>query len=140
MIPGAIAIVSNIIAAYAVQKFKRKSPIMLIIMAFPIAGAAALYALPRTAENQKSLLAVYFIFQIYQPITPIIMSWTFANTAGHTKKTSTTGALYVGLCVGNIVGPQLYFDSEKPYYRTVSFNKAKADIRVLPQILLSFVS
>jgi hypothetical protein len=33
---------------------------------------------------------------------------SFANTAGHTKKTTTTGMLYMGLTVGNIVGPQLY--------------------------------
>jgi predicted MFS family arabinose efflux permease len=120
MIPGAIAIVANIIAAFAVQTSKRKSPILLIILVFPVAAAAALYALPRGPEWTQRLLAVYFILQIFQPITPIIFSWAIANTAGHTKKTATTGALYIGLCVGNIVGPQLYMPSERPYYRTVS--------------------
>lgn len=43
---------------------------------------------------------------------------SFANTAGHTKKTTTTGMLYIGLCVGNIVGPQLYLTNERPYYKT----------------------
>lgn len=43
---------------------------------------------------------------------------SFANTAGHTKKTTTTGMLYIGLCTGNIVGPQLYKQSERPYYST----------------------
>ena len=43
---------------------------------------------------------------------------SFANTAGHTKKTVTTAFLYIGLTVGNIVGPQLYKESEAPYYRT----------------------
>jgi predicted MFS family arabinose efflux permease len=120
MIPGAIGIVANIIAAYAVQNTKRKSPIILGILVFPIAGAAGLYAIPREARYNNALLAVYFILQIFQPITPVIFSWTFANTAGHTKKTTTTGALYIGLCLGNIVGPQLYLPAERPYYPTVS--------------------
>ena len=29
-----------------------------------------------------------------------------------------TGLLYVGLCVGNIVGPQLYKKKQAPYYHT----------------------
>ena len=47
-----------------------------------------------------------------------MFSWTFANTAGHTKKTTMTGMLYIGLCAGNIVGPQVYLKSEAPYYKT----------------------
>lgn len=105
-------------AAYFVQHTKRKSPILLGIICFPVAAAAALYALPRGDEYRRQLLAVYFILQIFQPLTPIIFSWAFANTAGHTKKTTTTGILYVGLCVGNIVGPQLYLSNEAPYYKT----------------------
>lgn len=73
-----------------------------------MAAAAALYTLPR-ADNNQELLAVYFILQIFQPLTlaqlslflsvstdsliinrPIVFSWAFANTAGHTKKTTTT--------------------------------------------------
>ena len=109
MIPGAIGIVSNLITAYVVQKTKRKSPVLFVASLFPLAAAVALYELPHTgtAENNRKLLAVYFILQVYQCITPIIFTWAFANTAGHTKKTTTTGVLYIGLTVGNIVGPQV---------------------------------
>jgi hypothetical protein len=139
MIPGAIGIVSNILwagvfvcsrgpadwssSALLVQYTKRKSPVLLGVTVFPLAAAAALYALPRGPQYKSELLAVYFILQVFQCITAIIFSWTwvipaqsdsatnwlsFANTAGHTKKTTTTGMLYMGLTVGNIVGPQLY--------------------------------
>lgn len=76
MIPGAIGIVSNIIAAYLVTITKRKMPVLLGVTIFPLAGAAALYALPRGTEWNRKLLAVYFILQIFQPITPIVFSWT----------------------------------------------------------------
>ncbi|RSH80114.1 hypothetical protein EHS25_007316 [Saitozyma podzolica] len=115
MIPGAIGIVSNILSALLVQYTKRKSPVLLGVTVFPLAAAAALYALPRGPQYKSELLAVYFILQVFQCITAIIFSWTFANTAGHTKKTTTTGMLYMGLTVGNIVGPQLY--KQAPYYR-----------------------
>lgn len=85
---------------------------------FPLAGAASLYALPRGPEHKSELLAVYFILQVFQCITPIIFSWAFANTAGHTKKTTTTGILYIGLTVGNIGGPFVYYSNEAPYYHT----------------------
>jgi len=118
MIPGAIGIVANIITAYLVTITSRKSPVLIGVCVFPVAAAAAMYAMPRGVEYRQSLLAVYFILQVYQSITPVVFSWAFANTAGHTKKTATTGCLYIGLCVGNIVGPQLYLEAEKPYYHT----------------------
>lgn len=85
---------------------------------FPLAGAAALHALPRGPEYKSKLLAVYFILQVFQCITPIVFSWAFANTAGHTKKTTTTGILYIGLTVGNIAGPFVYYADEAPYYKS----------------------
>jgi hypothetical protein len=41
---------------------------------FPVAAAAALYTLPREGNNQE-LMAVYFILQCFQPLTPILFSW-----------------------------------------------------------------
>ncbi|WWC88220.1 uncharacterized protein L201_003125 [Kwoniella dendrophila CBS 6074] len=118
MIPGAIGIASNILSALAVVYLKRKLPVLLVASAFPLAAAAALYTLPRGTQHKSQLLGVYFILQVYQCISPLIFSWQFANTAGHTKKTTTTGMMFIGLSVGNIVGPQLYKSKEAPYYHT----------------------
>jgi hypothetical protein len=105
-------------SATAVVYSKRKTPVLLVALLFPLAGAASLYALPRGPEHKSELLAVYFILQVFQCITPLIFSWAFANTAGHTKKTTTTGILYIGLTVGNIGGPFVYYSNEAPYYHT----------------------
>ncbi len=75
MIPGAITIVSNLITAVCMQQFKMKSPVAFVASLFPLAGAAALYALPRGAEYRSQLLAVYFILQVYGCITSVIFSW-----------------------------------------------------------------
>jgi hypothetical protein len=53
--------------------------VLLVILIFPIAAAATLYAMPRDPDDfelNRQLLAVYFILQIFQPITPILFSWT----------------------------------------------------------------
>ncbi|KAL7420650.1 hypothetical protein Q5752_004601 [Cryptotrichosporon argae] len=118
MIPGAVAITSNIVTALVITKTKYKSPVLFVASLFPLAAAAALYKMPRGVAYKNELLAVYFVLQVYQCITPIIFTWSFSNTAGHTKKTTLTGMLYVGLCVGNIAAPQLYKTAESPYYHT----------------------
>ena len=118
MIPGAIGIVTLMITAFVITKTKLKSPVLFVVSLFPLAAAIALDLLPRGAAHKHKLLTVYFILQVFQCITPILFTWIFANTAGHTKKTTMTGLIYVGLCTGNIVGPQLYKAAEKPYYHT----------------------
>lgn len=62
-------------AAFFAQKYKRKSFVLLGVLVFPVAAAAALYTLPRDTGNNQELLAVYFILQIFQPLTPIVFSW-----------------------------------------------------------------
>ena len=62
-------------AAYAAQRFKVKGPVILGILIFPVAAAAALYAMPRGQQYTNQLLAIYFILQIFQPLTPLIFSW-----------------------------------------------------------------
>lgn len=41
-----------------------------------------------------------------------------SNVAGYTKKQTTGAFLFVGYCVGNIIGPQTFVASEAPRYRS----------------------
>ena len=41
-----------------------------------------------------------------------------SNVAGYTKKQLTGAILFTGYCVGNIIGPQTFRDSEAPYYHS----------------------
>jgi hypothetical protein len=50
-------------------------------------------------------------------ISPLIYSWSSQNTAGETKKKTTTAVLFIGQSAGNIIGPHLYTTAEKPLYR-----------------------
>lgn len=46
----------------------------------------------------------------------IALSLVASNVAGYTKKTVATAMFYLGYCVGNIIGPFLFFVREKPKY------------------------
>jgi len=82
----------------------------------PIAGASALLVLGRGAELRNTLLGCYYVLSFYTGLQPMLYVWTAQNTAGHTKKTCTTGIIFVAQCAGNIAGPLLYRTQDKPYY------------------------
>ncbi|GLB10308.1 hypothetical protein AtubIFM57258_006710 [Aspergillus tubingensis] len=49
---------------------------------------------------------------------PLTMSLSSGNVAGFTKKMTVNTAILISFCVGNIVGPQLFFESQEPTYTT----------------------
>lgn len=46
----------------------------------------------------------------------MLLSLTTANIAGHTKKVTASGILFIGYCVGNIAGPFFYKSNQAPVY------------------------
>lgn len=46
------------------------------------------------------------------------VSWVASNTLGHTKKLFSNALLMIAFCVGNIVSPECFLDSQKPSYTT----------------------
>lgn len=75
-----------------------------------------LMVLPNSASKRAARLVGYYLISVYPGITPLIYSWSAANTAGDTKRKCTSAALFVGQSVGNVVGPLLYKPSEAPQY------------------------
>jgi hypothetical protein len=41
-----------------------------------------------------------------------------SNVAGYTKKQLTGAFIFVGYCIGNIIGPQTFKAKEAPYYHS----------------------
>ncbi|CAE6422410.1 unnamed protein product [Rhizoctonia solani] len=113
---GAFQVIVTLGSAAIATKLKLKSPIVFLLTLPPIAGAAALYVLGREAELRNKLLGCYYVLSFFTGIQPMLYSWVSQNTAGHTKKTCTTGLIYVAQCAGNIVGPLLYKTTDAPYY------------------------
>lgn len=98
-------------------KTGKKSPVLVALCLPAVAGCVMLLHLPRGAAHRGPLLAAYYLISVYPGITPLIYSWSAANTAGETKKKVTTGFLFVFQCAGNVLGPNLYTTAEAPLYR-----------------------
>jgi hypothetical protein len=81
-----------------------------------IIGAALLVGLPSSAKWGRlvALWLCYFQGLGFSMSLTIVSS----NIAGTTKKQLTSAILFTGYCVGNIIGPQTFRDSEKPGYRS----------------------
>ncbi|EAT87238.1 hypothetical protein SNOG_04847 [Parastagonospora nodorum SN15] len=81
-----------------------------------IVGASMLVALPHTAKWGR-LIGLWLCY--FQGLGfSISLTIVSSNIAGTTKKQLTSAALFTGYCVGNIIGPQTFKDSEKPGYES----------------------
>ncbi|KAI6913518.1 MFS general substrate transporter [Hortaea werneckii] len=79
-----------------------------------IVCSVLMWKLPRS--NQHGLLAAYYIFYTYWGPYCMAQTLYMSNTSGHSKKVSMGAVYFVGYCVGNIIGPQVFRDADAPKY------------------------
>ncbi|KAJ9151759.1 Major facilitator superfamily domain, general substrate transporter [Pleurostoma richardsiae] len=114
---GACQIMALWISGYITLKVKGVRHFVMIGGVFvAIIGSALIYALPdshRVARLIGYYLLVGFSVTFVQGLNLIQ-----ANVAGRTKKTVFTASIFVTYCVGNLIGPQLFFEHEAPRYQS----------------------
>ncbi|KAF6805799.1 allantoate permease [Colletotrichum sojae] len=113
---GAVQLVATIGGSWIATKIHKKGPVIAALCVPPIVGCVMLMVLPSNASQKAARLVGYYLISVYPGISPLIYSWSAANTAGDTKRKCTSAALFVGQSVGNVVGPLLYRPSEAPRY------------------------
>ncbi|RBR23988.1 uncharacterized protein FIESC28_03298 [Fusarium coffeatum] len=96
---GISHIVAVSMSAYVSMKWKLKGPVIAILL-----------------ENKGACLTGYFCLCTFTGITPLIYSWSAQNTAGDTKRKTTSALIFISASAGNIVGPLLYSPGEAPAY------------------------
>ncbi|KAJ7045769.1 major facilitator superfamily domain-containing protein [Mycena alexandri] len=114
---AAFQVILTIAAATISTKIKLKWPVIFFASLPPIAGSTALYTLGRGTELRNTLLGCYYVLSFFTALQPMLYTWSSQNTAGHTKRTVTTGVVFVAQCAGNILGPLVYKTQDKPYYK-----------------------
>lgn len=89
------------------------------IIAGCIPGLAGMIGIATISlDHQLSLTACAWLQSIFG--LAIILTWNLVatNFAGHTKRTTANGVLFVFYAAGNIIGPFLFLPAEKPRYLT----------------------
>ncbi|KAL5115037.1 hypothetical protein ACEQ8H_007078 [Pleosporales sp. CAS-2024a] len=110
---GAVQFLSLMLGGWICTRFPNTRCIMMTMANLVcIVGSAMLVALPSSAKWARlvGLWLCYFQGLGFSMSLTIVSS----NIAGTTKKQLTSAALFTGYCVGNIIGPQTFKDSEKP--------------------------
>lgn len=114
---GACQIIMVLGSAYIATKY-RKSRCLVIagLLCISLLGWSLVGYLGDGHTSGK--LFGVFIFGAYAAAFPLSLSMIATDVAGYTKKTVVSGILFLAYCAGNISGPQVFLDKEKPDYRT----------------------
>jgi hypothetical protein len=111
---GGVEIVFLVITSF-LASYLRNARVLLMIFntAVSMVGMVLVYCLDSQAGRMTGLVfTVVFAMNI-----PISLSLVTSNVAGFTKRSIVSSMLFVGYCVGNIVGPQFFLASEAPVYK-----------------------
>ncbi len=112
MILGGVEIVGCIGLAY-LTRYVRSRLVIAICGTAVVVAAGCMLAF---CDNKQVQLAGLLLTSL-APIGFICMlSIVASNVAGHTKKITTNAIFLVSFCVGNLVGPQTFIDSQAPDY------------------------
>jgi len=88
---------------------------MIILFLLPnIAGEFGLNFLPQ--DSHIARLICYYLTGSYNASFVLVLSLVTANVSGHTKKVTINAALFLGYCVGNLIGPFFYVTDQAPTY------------------------
>ncbi|KAL5339026.1 major facilitator superfamily domain-containing protein [Aspergillus crustosus] len=89
---------------------------MIFNTSVSVLGMALVWKLDEShSEGRVAALALSAVFAAN---TPLSLSLVSSNVAGFTKRSATSAFIFIGYCVGNIAGPQFFYESEEPHYQT----------------------
>lgn len=91
-------------AAYAAYKFKNRRCIIMLCCQVPTVVASILqWQLPRS--NRGGLLFAAYILGSFGGAYCVLLGVVMANSAGYTKRTFNAAGVFIGYCIGNLIGP-----------------------------------
>ncbi|KAI1206578.1 MFS general substrate transporter [Annulohypoxylon truncatum] len=120
-IPGnVVQVCSLLLSGWISSRFPNlRCAVMLISNLICVGCTAALVGLPVGSDgtgNRWGRLVALWLCSFSSVGFSLSMTMVSSNVAGYTKKQLTGAFLFVGYCVGNIIGPQTFKDSEAPFY------------------------
>lgn len=114
---GAVQFLSLLIGGFICTKFPNTRCIaMTVANLICIIGAGLLVGLPNS--NKWGRLVALWLCYFQGLGFSMSLTMVSSNVAGYTKKQLTGAVLFSGYCIGNIIGPQTFKDSEKPGYKS----------------------
>ncbi|KAK6904696.1 allantoate permease [Kwoniella mangroviensis CBS 8886] len=114
LVPGGfVTVVTIAFFSYFADKYKNIRTLLLPVSCIPVVVGALVVWLAPWHPTVGPLIGYYLVASFGAPYV-LLLSLASANTAGATKKGVTSGFIFVGYNVGNIVASYLVFAQEKP--------------------------
>ncbi|GAB1517385.1 hypothetical protein RhiTH_000433 [Rhizoctonia solani] len=103
---GATTAVSIYITGWIAARWKNSRTLLIPITCMPVM-VGAIIVWKYDWSHRGPLLVGYYLLAIFGAPYVLLLSLSTANVAGHTKKTFSAAAIFIGYNVGNIVAPYL---------------------------------
>lgn len=122
---GGVEIVFLVLTSFLASYLPNARVLLMIFnTAVAMVGILLVYCLDSQAGQMTGLVfAVVFAVNI-----PISLSLVTSNVAGYTKRSIVSSLLFVGYCLGNIVGPQFFLSTQAPKYKVCFFRSSVLSI------------
>lgn len=111
---GGVQIVMVLLCGYVAQITNRRMLVGLFGEAVSLLSCCLLAFAPSAAGQ----LAGYWIFYVTPVAFVCMLSCVASNSAGHTKKIIVNALSLIAYCIGNLIGPLTFLESEEPSYPT----------------------
>ncbi|KAL2848428.1 major facilitator superfamily domain-containing protein [Aspergillus pseudoustus] len=115
-IPGGFVVFLFVLSSsITASKVRNTRLIVSVVMTIiSVIGTALVYSTSAIASRYIGLI----LMGAYSAALPVIMAMISSNIGGFTKRSTVNAIFFVMYCVGNIIGPQLFFESEAPRYQS----------------------
>lgn len=112
-----MSLIIFIIVGFYTRKVKnRRMYVMALACLPPFVGLLALALLPQDPSLKWTKWGLYFM--TVPTVLSLFLAWTLipSNVAGRTKKTIISSSTFLGYCVGNMCGSQIFRTEDAPQY------------------------
>ena len=104
---GGICLITILLTGYLSSKIANIRIILLVLNCLPVIAGCAMIWKSDWTYHAATPVAGYSIIGTFGAVVSLTIVIGMSNVAGATKKSAMAAAIFVGYCVGNIVGPQL---------------------------------
>ncbi|KAE8330585.1 major facilitator superfamily domain-containing protein [Aspergillus sergii] len=112
---AAVALIFLLLSAVTCNRYRGlRCYWMIITLLISLIGILLMRQLP--VEKKWGRLVGVWLVTVFGAGFPLSLSLVSSNFAGFTKKSTVTAILFIGYCVGNIAGPQLFKKNQAPHY------------------------
>ncbi|KAH7026724.1 major facilitator superfamily transporter [Microdochium trichocladiopsis] len=115
---GAFQVVFILSGTYIASRFKNARTIVMMLYMIPtIIGVCLVWKLDRV-NNKVGVLIGYYICGSFVSALVVALQMPASNLGGYTKRVTGTAIVFAAYCIGNIIGPHAFLESESPLYPT----------------------